>query len=60
MQQSIGAGITLATQDNVRMGAKDGDQRYLLGKIAAIQVFDTALTARQILKVKKNGLGKHL
>lgn len=60
VQQSIGAGITLATQDNVRMGAKDGDQRYLLGKIAAIQVFETALTASQILKVKKNGLGKHL
>ena len=60
VQQSIGAGKTLATQDNVRMGAKDGDQRYLLGRIAAIQVFDAALTAREILEVKENGLGRHL
>lgn len=60
VQQSIGAGITLATQDNVRMGAKDDDQRHLLGRIAAIQVFDAALTARQILEVKENGLGRHL
>ena len=60
VQQIIGACKTLGTQDNVRMGAKDGDQRYLLGRIAAIQVFDAALTAKQILKVKKNGLGRHL
>lgn len=60
VQQIIGACVTLATQDNVRMGAKDGDQRYLSGRIAAIQVFDTALTGKQILEVKKNGLGRHL
>ena len=60
LQQIIGACTTLATHDNVRMGAKDGDQRYLLGRIAAIQVFDAALTAKQILTVKKNGLGRHL
>ena len=59
VQQSIGAAITLATQDNVRMGAKDGNPRYLLGRIAAIQVFDAALTARQILEVKNNGLGRN-
>lgn len=60
VQQSIGAGITLATQDDVRMGAKEGDQRYLLGRIAAIQVFDAALTAKQINEMKKAGLGRHL
>ena len=58
VQHSIGAGITLATQDSVRIGVYNG--RYLTGRITAIQFFDAALTAKQINEVKGSGLGKHL
>ena len=60
LQQNIGAGMTLATQDDVRMGAKADDNRHLKGRIAAMQVLDAALTANQINEVKEAGLGKHL
>ncbi|KAL9954030.1 hypothetical protein ACROYT_G041518 [Oculina patagonica] len=60
LQQDIGTGMTLATQDDVRMGVKSDDSRYLLGRIAAMQVFDAALTAKQINTVKKAGLGRDL
>lgn len=58
VQHTIGAGITLATQDSVRIGAYKG--RYFTGRIAAMQFFDAALTAKQINEVKGSGLGKHL
>lgn len=57
-QHSIGASMTLATQDNVRMGA-DGE-RFFTGRMTAMQFFDAALTAKQINEVKESGLGKHL
>ena len=57
VQSNIGAGITLATQDSVRLGAYKG--RYFTGRIAAMHFFDTALTAKQINEVKGSGLGKH-
>lgn len=60
VQQNIGAGLTLGTQDNVRMGALANDDRSFFGRITAVQVFDTALTAKQIYKVKKTGLGRFL
>ena len=58
VQRSIGAGITLATQDNVRMGAYY--KRYFMGRIAGMQFFDAALTEKQINEVKESGLGKYL
>lgn len=57
-QSSIGASLTLATQDSVRIGAYK--ERYLTGRIAAMQFFDAALTAKQINEVKESGLGKYL
>ena len=54
LEKNIGAGITLGTQDNVRVGVRAKDRR-----IAAIQFYDVALTAEQINKVKHLGLGKH-
>ena len=60
VQQDIGAGMTLATQDNVRMGVKADDSRYLLGRITAVQVYDAALTAKQIDNVKKAALGRKM
>ena len=56
---NIGAGMTLATQDNVRMGAKAGDPRYLKGRITAMQVYDVALTPEQINEVKNAGRGEN-
>ncbi|KAL9971321.1 hypothetical protein ACROYT_G023832 [Oculina patagonica] len=52
VQQNIGAGLTLATQDKVRMGVKGGDGRYFKGRIAAMQIYDFALTAEQINAVE--------
>ena len=49
---NIGANLQLATQDNVRMGAKIGDARYFKGKIAKMQVYNVALTQEQIKLIK--------
>ena len=49
---NIGANLQLATQDNVRMGAKIDDARYFKGNIAQMQVFNAALTQEQIKLIK--------
>ena len=54
-QTNIGAGLTLGTQDDVRMGAKEGDGRYFRGRIAAMQIYDVALTEEQVKAVKNAG-----
>ena len=43
----------LATNYPVRMGARIGDRRYFRGMISCMQVFDRALTRRQILRRKR-------
>lgn len=58
VQHSIGAGKTLATQDSVRIGAYN--RRFFTGRIATMQFFDAALTAKQINEVNGSGLGKHV
>ena len=58
VQQNLGAGMTLATQENVRMGVKGGDARYFKGRISAMQVYNVALTAEQISAVLNAGKGK--
>ena len=50
---NIGANLQLATQDNVRMGAKIDDARYLKGEIAQMQVYNVALIQEQI-KLRKD------
>ena len=55
-QSNIGR-VHLSTQNEVRMGVKDGDIRYFQGRIAAMQLYNVALTAEQINVVKKVGLG---
>lgn len=57
-QQNIGV-ITIATQDNVSVGVMEGHTTFLTGRITAIQFYDGALTAEQIDRVKKFGLGEH-
>ena len=59
LQKDIGAAQTLATQDNVRMGAIKYDHRYFKGRITAMQVYDVALTADQINAVENAGQGIH-
>ena len=51
--------VHLSTQNEVRMGVKDGDIRYFQGRIAAMQLYNVALTAEQINAVKKVGLGNY-
>ncbi|PFX24321.1 Venom prothrombin activator oscutarin-C non-catalytic subunit [Stylophora pistillata] len=48
---NIGANLSLATQDNVRMGLKIGDGKFLKGRIAQMQVYDVALSQEQILAI---------
>ena len=50
--KSIGR-IRLATNYPARMGARIGDRRYFRGRIACFQLFDRALTARQILSRRR-------
>ena len=45
---NIGAGLDLATQDPIRMGAKIGDGKYFKGRIAQMQVYNDALSPEQI------------
>ena len=42
----------LKTQDVIRMGAKDGDPRFLKGRISCFQVYDKALTEREVQAVR--------
>ena len=51
---NIGAGLDLAPQDSVRMGVKSGDGRFFKGRIAQMQVYEKALTQRQIQAIKQN------
>ena len=55
LQKNIGANLTLATQDNVRMGARGFDRQYFKGRIAAMQIYDVALTKGQVNAVKNAG-----
>ena len=50
---NIGAGLDLATQDNIRMGAKIGSDRYFKGRITQMQVYDKALTQEQIQVIQQ-------
>ena len=59
VQTNIGAGLTLGTQDDVRMGAKDGDGRYFKGRIAAMQIYNVAFTEEQVKAVKIPVEGNH-
>ena len=49
----IGAGLDLATQDSVIMGAKIGDWRYFKGRIAQMQVYNGALSQEQIKAIQQ-------
>ena len=42
--------IELRTQFNVRMGARIGDRRYFRGRISCVQIFNRALSRRQLLR----------
>ena len=50
---NIGAGLDLATQDSIRMGAKNYDGRYFKGRIAQMQVYDKDLTREQIQVIQQ-------
>ena len=50
---NIGKNLLLATQDDVRMGAKIGDRRYFKGRIAQMAVYNVALTQQQIQTIQK-------
>ena len=52
---NIGAGLELATQDNIRMGSgvKHNDRRYFKGSIADMQVYNVPLTQEQIKAIHK-------
>lgn len=43
----------LATNYPARMGAVTGDRRYFRGRISCMQIYDKALTTRQILRRKR-------
>jgi len=49
---NIGANLQLGTQDSVRMGVRIGDRRYFKGRIAQMQVYNVALTQKQIQAIK--------
>jgi len=57
---NIGANLQLGTQDSVRMGVRIGDRRYFKGRIAQMQVYNVALTQKQIRAIKdRTQVGKN-
>ena len=46
---------SLATDYEVRIGAKEGDGRYFKGRVTRVQVHDVALTLEQVLAVQHGG-----
>ena len=57
---NIGAGLELATQDSVRMGAVIGDNRYLKGRITQMQIYNEDLTQEQVQKIQSQVAGKNV
>ena len=53
-QQNLGV-YPLATNYDIRIGAKIGDSRLLKERIARVQVYNTALSQEQVLAVKTRG-----
>ena len=54
---NIGKEIDFATQDEVRIGAVNIDERYFQGRITAVQLYDVALNTEQIKAVEDVGQG---
>ena len=48
VQQKIGVGIPLATQDNVILGATGGKGPYFQGRITAMEIYNVALSKKQV------------
>ena len=46
---------SLATDYEVRIGAKEDDDRYFKGRVSRVQVYDVALTLEQVLAVQHRG-----
>lgn len=55
-QKTVGV-FQLATDLNVRIGAKTDDNRYFKGRVTGIQVYNVALSRDQIMTVKTRGEG---
>ena len=49
--QNVGT-FELSTQGAVRIGALDGDNRFLKGRVSCVQVYDKALTEREVQAVR--------
>ena len=49
--QNVGT-VQLSTHGSVRLGALDGDLRFLKGRISCVQVYDKALTEREVHAVR--------
>jgi len=45
--------VKLLTNAPIRLGARDGDDRYFSGKISCIQIYDKALKEQQIGELRK-------
>lgn len=55
---NVGAGLELATQDRVRVGAIIGDQRYFKGRITQLQIYKRTLTPEEIQTIRSQVAGK--
>ena len=59
ISRNIGKGYEISTNaKEVRMGARDGDSRYLKGKITQMKVYDVALNEAQIKQMINQGIFK--
>ena len=58
--RNMGAQKQLGTQGSVRMGVRENDNRYFKGRISQLQIYDVALSKRQILELTKKSEGEKL
>ena len=58
--RKMNVGVELGTQRSVRMGVRKNDHRCFKGKISQLQIYDVALSQRQILELTKKPEGEKL
>ena len=56
--RKMNAGVELGTQGSVRMGVRKNDNRYFKGKISQLQIYDVALSQRQMSELPKKPEGE--
>ena len=56
--RNVGVGVELGTQGSVRMGARKNDPWFFKGRISQLQIYNEALSQKQIMKLATKPKGE--